>query len=348
MHYFAVVVALLSALVVTPFVKKLAFKLNAVDKPSSRKVHAKIMPRMGGLAIYIAFVVGVLVNQSYSSEVWGLLIGSTIIVALGIVDDIKEISPKVKLIGQTLAAIVAIMFGIKVSFLTNPFSGIIQLGWFTYPVTIIWIIGITNAVNLIDGLDGLAAGVSGIAALTLGVVAWTEGQVQIAALAFILAASVLGFLKYNFNPAQIFMGDTGSMFLGFNLASMAIMGLTKSATIISLFVPVIILGIPILDTAFAIIRRYLKGQPIFSADKDHLHHRLLALGLTHRQTVLAIYAVNLLLGGSAILVAVLTTAQGMMIIAFMSISIVYFADRLGILRIRSAVATKNSSKAIAK
>jgi UDP-GlcNAc:undecaprenyl-phosphate GlcNAc-1-phosphate transferase len=316
---------------ITPLVRKVAVRIGAVDRPNSRKVHRFLMPCLGGVAIYVGFLAVVLATQPLSRSMWGLLLGSTVILILGIVDDLRDLSPKVKLLGQIAAALLVVPFGIKVEFLTNPFDGVFQLGLFSIPVTVFWLIGVTNAINLIDGLDGLAAGVGGVAATTLAVVAWTEGQMTIVYLAVILAASTFAFLRYNFQPARIFMGDGGAMFLGFTLAALAIMGLTKSATFISLLVPVVILGIPILDTMFAIVRRYANHKPIFQADRDHLHHRLLALGLTQRQTVLIIYALSVVLSGSAVLLTQLTTAQGVVTLIILSILFIVVAEKVGVI-----------------
>ncbi|WP_084295735.1 glycosyltransferase family 4 protein [Desulfitibacter alkalitolerans] len=311
-----VVIAFLVAFISTPIVIRLARKWGAMDAPCDRKVHTCSMPRMGGLAIYAGFMAAVLMTQTIDGKLVGILLGCTIIVLLGIVDDIKGLSPKVKLAGQTLAALVVVLFGVKVSILTNPFAEVLFLENFklAIPFTVLWIVGVTNAVNLIDGLDGLAAGTSGIAAVTIGVVALLEGHFAAAVLAIILAGSVFGFLPFNFNPAKIFMGDTGSMFLGFTLSVLAVVGLTKSATIISVFIPVVILGIPIFDTMYAIIRRFLNGTPIFQADKEHLHHQLLNMGLTHKQTVLIIYVVNLCLGSSAVLMSLMAPPQAVVIL----------------------------------
>ncbi|MFZ5945123.1 MAG: glycosyltransferase family 4 protein [Bacillota bacterium] len=323
----------LITLTLVPFIKKLAFKVGAVDNPCQRKVHCKPMPRLGGLAIYLGFVVMVLLTQELSQQVIGLLLGSSIIAALGIIDDIKEISPKVKLLGQILAAGVLVAFNIDVDYITNPFveGSIIPLKYFNIPVTILWIVGVTNAVNLIDGLDGLAAGLSTIAAVTLAIVGHTQGEFLMVALSLMLAASTLGFLRYNFYPAQIFMGDSGSMFLGFNLSALAIMGFVKSITILSVFVPILILGIPIFDTLFAIIRRYTNAQPIFKADKEHLHHCLLNRGFSHKQTVLVIYATSLFLAGTGVLLTYLTTAQGMLILAVVSTLVLWSAQKIGVI-----------------
>lgn len=316
----------------TPLVKRVAYKLNALDEPEARKVHTQKMPRLGGLAIYLGFWATVLLTQEMTPVLYALLAGGSLITLVGIIDDIKGVSPRTKLFIQFVAALAVMMAGVKVDFITHPFGEFIHLQYLAYPVTLLWIIGITNAVNLIDGLDGLAAGVSAIAASTLGAVAFLETTQQAAVLAFLLAASILGFLRYNFHPAQIFMGDTGSLFLGYNLSVIAIIGMTKSTTVISLLLPVVILGIPIADTLFAIIRRYMGGKPIFRADKDHLHHRLLNLGLTHRGTVLSIYSLSAVLGLSAIAMAVVTKAQGMLMMMALILGFSIIAQKLGLLK----------------
>lgn len=325
--------AFIIALLGTPYVRKIAIRYKATDEPGERKIHASEMPRLGGLAICVAFWLVVLFTQELTREIYGILGGGFIICLLGILDDFKGVAPRQKLAVQVLAASFATYMGIRVEFLTHPIQDVFSLYYLSYPVTILWIIGITNAVNLIDGLDGLAAGVSAIAAVTLGVVAMLEGLTQPALLALILASAVFGFLKYNFYPAKIFMGDTGSLFLGFNLSAIAILGLTKSATVISLFLPVVILGIPILDTMLAIIRRFFNGKPIFSPDKEHLHHRLLALGLSHRLTVLTIYGVSAILGVSAVIMTQVTTPQGMLIMLALILGVFLAADRVGVVRI---------------
>ncbi len=334
--------SLLVALALTPLVRRLAFRVGAVDNPNDRKVHARIMPRMGGLAIYLAFVAMVVATQDITGPLMGLLLGGTVIVVLGALDDLLEISPKVKLAGQLVAAGILIYFGVEVESLSNPVQGgTINLNawYFSIPVTLFWVVGVTNAVNLVDGLDGLAGGVAAIAAGTLGIVALTDLNIvndNIAAVAFILAGAALGFLKFNFNPARIFMGDSGSLFLGFTLAALGIMGVAKSATIIALFVPILILGIPIFDTLSAIIRRMINGQPIFQADKEHLHHKILASGLSHKQTVLAIYGINLVLSASAILLTMVTTSQSVIILVGLAVLALVGADKLGFFSRKSA------------
>jgi UDP-GlcNAc:undecaprenyl-phosphate GlcNAc-1-phosphate transferase len=329
------ILAFLISLMVTPVIRKIAFRVGAIDRPDARKVHSRVMPHMGGLAVYIAFTLTVIVMAPLSKPIIGLLTGGTLIMLLGLADDFFDISPRFKLLGQIIAASVLVGFGAKLLFVTNPFGSMIYLKYmgidFGIPLTILWIVGVTNAINLIDGLDGLAGGLASIAAMTIGVIAWQEGQIQIVLPAVVLSAAIIGFLKYNFHPAKIFMGDSGSLFLGYMLAGMSVIGLTKGAAVFSVFVPVLILGIPIFDTLFAIIRRYIHNQPIFSADKEHLHHRLLAIGLSHRQTVLIIYGVGCLLGLSAVLMTYLTTAQSF--IVFLGITILVFAagNRVGVL-----------------
>ncbi len=337
--YQGFIIAFLISLAVTPVVRKMSFRLGAVDRPDARKVHSGLMPRMGGLAVYLAFTVTLLITGDITESMKGLLIGGTLIMLLGLVDDIRNISPRVKLLGQVIAAGVLVAFGIQVDFITNPWGGTFSLTHFGInfgiPLTILWIVGITNAINLIDGLDGLAGGLASIAALTLAVVGWVNGQMWIVMPAVILSAAVMGFLRYNFYPAKIFLGDSGSLFLGFMLAGMSVIGLTKQAAMFSVFVPVLIFGIPIFDTLFAILRRYINNQPIFTADKEHLHHRLLAIGLSHRQTVLAIYGVSCLLGGSAVLMTFMTSEQAFAVFIGITLLVLIGANRVGVLSTRA-------------
>ncbi|MGI6554131.1 MAG: MraY family glycosyltransferase [Bacillota bacterium] len=318
----------LGALLITPLVKKFAVSIGAIDQPNSRKVHTVPIPRLGGLGIFCVFAAALLLTQPIGRQETGLLVGCAIIVIAGVLDDIRELRPRTKLAAQIAAAVVVTYFGVRVEVISQPFGGVFHLGYFAIPVTVLWIIGVTNAINLIDGLDGLAAGTAVIAAVTMAAVAGFEGRTLVAGFALILAAAVLGFLPYNFSPARIFMGDSGSMFLGFTLATLAIQGLTKGATFISIFIPVIILGIPIFDTLFAIVRRYKNHRPIFEADKGHLHHRLLGLGLSQRQTVVAIYFVNAFLGISAIVLNILSTEHSIVALITLATLILIFGDRI--------------------
>ncbi|WP_047984697.1 glycosyltransferase family 4 protein [Ornithinibacillus californiensis] len=297
----ALVVTFIASIILTPYVKKLAIKVGAVDKPNYRKVHKQTMPRLGGLAIFLSFLIGVLLFIPDTIQAWPILLGGLIIVAVGVLDDIKELPAKSKLLGQLVAAVVTVAGGIQIDFITLPNGNEIEFGYFAIPITIIWIVAITNAINLIDGLDGLAAGVSAIAVLTISGLAISMGDPLMALIGILLFGSTLGFLVFNFYPAKIFMGDTGSLFLGYMISVIAVMGLFKNVAIFSLVVPIIILGVPILDTTFAIVRRIVKKQPLSAPDKFHLHHCLIKLGFTHRQTVIIIYAMSGLFSVAAII-----------------------------------------------
>ncbi|MDN5348083.1 MAG: UDP-GlcNAc:undecaprenyl-phosphate/decaprenyl-phosphate GlcNAc-phosphate transferase [Clostridia bacterium] len=331
MNLLPVLLAFTVAFISTPLVSRLALKIGAVDAPGGRKIHYTAMPRLGGLAIYAGFMVAALLSGSLGPQTYGLLVGGTLIFIIGLLDDLFGLNAWTKLLGQLSAAGILVFCGIRVEYLTNPFDGLFFLGKFMLPVTILWVVGVTNALNLVDGLDGLAAGTSIIAAASIAVITWLEGETGVSLLALALACAALGFLPHNFYPARIFMGDSGSLFLGFNLAVLSTMGLAKSATAISLFIPVVILGLPICDTFFAIIRRFLNGKSIFEPDKGHLHHRLLACGLTQRQAVLAIYAVDFCLAGSAVLLTRLTNAQGVIILVVLAVLILLGANRLGVM-----------------
>lgn len=227
-----------------------------------------------------------------------------------------------------------VLFDIKIEWLNNPWGGYFYLEYFSVPLTVFWIVSFTNVVNLMDGLDGLAAGVSGIASVTVILVALQQGFYPVAVITAALAGGIIGFIRYNFNPASIFMGDTGSMFIGYMLAAISIFGAVKSAATIALLVPAVALGLPIMDTAFAIVRRYTNGRPIFQPDKGHLHHRLLAMGLSQRQAVLLMYVISAVLGIAAIL---LTEVDGYLaagIIACIISGVALGAKKIGILNDR--------------
>lgn len=325
---------LLSAFVIAffsmPLVIKFAHKIGAIDHPDQRKVHTHNMPRLGGMAIFLAFTVCMVLIARVSGPFLGLIYGAVIIFLVGMLDDIYQLSPRVKLVGQTVAAGVAIYFGVQVHFVTNPFDGLFELGFLSIPLTFLWIVGVSNAINLIDGLDGLAAGVSGIAAIAMGIVSLVQGQADVALAAFVLVAAIAGFLPYNFYPAKTFMGDGGSNLLGFVLACLAIMGTAKSATLISLFIPIVILGIPIFDTFFAIIRRINNKAPIFLPDKAHLHHRLMALGMSHRRSVVIIYGISAFFSTVAVVLTFVASPNATLIIALILLAIVVLgADKIG-------------------
>lgn len=332
-YFVPFLIALIVAYIVTPAVKRLAFKVGAVDRPDARKVHTHIVPRLGGLAIYAGFMAAVLYALPIRHELAGLLLGCTAIAVIGIWDDICNIPAKVKLAGQIAAACIPVVFGIQIEWLTNPFGTLIVLPEvIAVPLTVFWIIGFTNTVNLIDGLDGLAAGVSFIASISMFLVAHAMNQDVPATVIAAMAGAALGFLQYNFNPAKIFMGDTGSMLLGYTMAVAAVLGLVKTAATVALVVPLIALGLPILDTLFAIIRRRMSGVPVFQPDKGHLHHRLLALGMTQKQAVLIMYFISMILGIVALFVASVNYQTGIVTVVVVLAVIIYTAKRIGILQ----------------
>ena len=328
---FPFLLAMFVSYVLTPYIKKLAFKIGAVDKPDMRKVHKRIMPRLGGLAIYIAFVIACLASMELTMDLVGILIGGTMITVLGVLDDVYQLPAKVKLLGQIAAACVLVLFDIRIEWVNNPLGGFFYLDMLSIPFTILWVISFTNVVNLIDGLDGLAAGVSAIASLTVILVAIQMGYFHAALLTAALAGAIIGFIRYNFNPATIFMGDTGSMFLGYMLAAISIYGAVKTATTIALIVPAIALGLPILDTAFAIMRRYVNGKPIFQPDKGHLHHRLLDTGMSHKEVVLFMYGITAILCIGAVLWAEMDGFYAALIIAVIITAVAVGAKKIGIL-----------------
>ena len=296
----------------TPPVKNFAHKVGAIDvSKDARRMHKKPIPRLGGLAIYGGFLCSILIFGQLDETMLCVLLGAAIIVALGIFDDVLALGAKLKFVVQIVAAAIPVCIGdLQIGLFTNlnPLSDtpFVHLGILAVPVTIIWIVGITNAVNLIDGLDGLAVGVSSIAAITMLAVALLTGNMPIAITMAALAGACIGFMPYNLNPAKIFMGDTGSTFLGYMLATVSIMGLFKFYAVISFAVPFLILGLPIFDTANAIIRRVAAGRSPMSPDRGHVHHKLIDMGFNQKQAVAILYAISATLG----LTAVVLTSSG--------------------------------------
>src|SRR5699024_9837832 len=326
----AVVATLLASLILTPIVRILAFRIGAVDRPNYRKVHTEIMPRIGGLAIYVSFMLGYLILRPTDEHAIGILIGSFIIILTGFLDDLLEITAKAKFTGQLLAAFVVVLWGgLQIEFINLPFGGQLEFSFLSIPITIIWIVGITNAINLIDGLDGLAAGVSTIALISLSIMAVIMGDYFVLVMALMLAVSTFGFLFYNFYPAKIFMGDTGALFLGYMISVLALLGF-KNVAVISLIIPIMILGVPISDTFFAIVRRVRMKQKIFDPDKSHLHHCLLNNGFSHRQTILIIYAIAALFGLAAILLSQATVWGSVVLIVLILIAIELLVEVVGL------------------
>jgi len=297
----------------TPLVEKFAVRLKILAQPNPRKMHKVPIPQAGGLAIYGGFILSLVIIFSFSlmdrnvlitkdwTQLLGLFLGGTFILILGMIDDKYELPAKVKLVGQIIAALILIVFGIRIQFLNNPFNGMLYLGiWPSIILTLFWVIGLTNALNFIDGLDGLLAGVTGISCFALFIIALMKEQILVALLLLALMGSCCGFLRYNFNPARIFMGDTGSLFLGYMLASFSIVGALKVTTTLAFCVPILVFALPICDTLAAIIRRFMKGRSIFQPDKEHLHHQLLKLGLNQKQAVCVIYLLSGFMGIAAL------------------------------------------------
>lgn len=304
----ALACAFIISYLMTPSVKRFAEKVGAIDVPKDeRRIHNHPIPRMGGLAIFLGFVLSTLVFVDMSTPVMGLLVGAVIIAVMGAVDDIVALNAWVKLAFQILAAFVAVRCGIVIDAVSNPnfISEVntIHVGYLAVPLTVLWIVGCTNAVNLIDGLDGLAVGVSAISSLTMMTVAVFVAGPDVVLILAALSGACLGFMPYNMNPAKIFMGDVGSQLLGFVLATASIMGLFKMHALITFFVPIMAMAVPLADTVFAFVRRILKGQSPFHADKGHFHHRLLALGLNQKQVAAVLYAISAILGLFAVLLA---------------------------------------------
>lgn len=310
-----VVIAGVVTLALTPLVRRLSLRLGLVDLPGGRKVHTEPISRLGGVAMFVGFMAAIAVEAygehylgwngslfASSREVLGVLGGMIIIFVVGLIDDIYTLNPGTKFLGQLIAAAVVIASGLRIDFIGDPFTGGLRaLGLLGIPITLVYIAGFTNVINLIDGLDGLAGGVTAIAAGTFLVIAAASNRLEAAAFAAALIGACLGFLRYNFHPASIFMGDSGALFLGFSLAAISLLGVMKSIAAIALAVPLLIIGVPIFDTASAIVRRVRHNRPIQEADKGHIHHRLLGRGFNQRQTVIIIYvwSIALAVGGYA-------------------------------------------------
>lgn len=324
----AIVVAFLISFAATPVVIGIAKKINAIDVPKDeRRVHKKPIPLIGGLAIFYGFLISVLCFCVIDESVIGIVLGAIVIVITGVIDDKYSLPAKVKLLMQIVAAVIVIAFGIEMRYIENPITnGYITLGWFSIPITILWIVGVTNAVNLTDGLDGLAAGISTIASLSLLILIMFTENINLAIMTAALAGASFGFIPYNFNPAKIFMGDTGSMFLGYMLACISVQGLMKTYTVISFAMPILVLGLPIFDTVFAIVRRLVTGRSIMSPDRGHLHHRLIDMGFTQRQTVAILYTLTAILCLTALVMFLKNTLRGLILVfAVILIIIISFA-----------------------
>lgn len=328
------ILTIIISLIVVPLNKALSFKVGAVDNPSKRRMNKVVMPTMGGLGLYAVSFFSLFFFQPISNDyLLPIFISSTIIIITGVFDDIKEVKPIIKLLGIILAALIIYYWaGISIDMITIPFIGEIKFGFFSLPLTIIWIIAITNAINLIDGLDGLATGVSIIALTTMGIIGFfflQTNRVPITILVFTIIAAAIGFLPYNFHPATIYLGDTGALFLGFIISIVSLQGL-KNATIISFLIPILILGIPITDTFYAIIRRVWNKRPITAADKNHMHHRLINMGLTHRQAVLFLYVFAILFSITALVFPISSSTSIILLMIVVLLGIEIFVELIGL------------------
>lgn len=312
---FIVIISIIISFILTPLVIKFANKFGYVDIPKDgRRVHQKPMPRIGGIAIILSMFVGFIVYNLFTngidsitlnSSFTGYILGAIIIFTMGILDDMYNLRARNKFVFQLAAAIVVCCFGIVIDTAKIPFihTDLIDLGIFSIPVTLMWIIGITNSVNLIDGLDGLAAGIASISSLALLVIfVATSASLEAIVITAVMFGSTLGFLPYNFNPAKTFMGDVGSNFLGYTLAVVSMLGLAKGYTIIAIVAPLLILGVPIFDTLFAMVRRFIAGKPLLSPDGAHIHHRLLKKGFNQKQAVIILYSITSILSICAVLI----------------------------------------------
>lgn len=304
--FYVFVLSLITTFFILPLVMKVAVRLNLVDKPGVRKVHQQEIPRIGGLAILISFIFVSLIFYTQSDVIRGILVGGIIVSFVGLLDDYSSISPYTKFTGQIVAAVVAMVIsGLTIN--SIDFFGLfkLQLGYFSFPITVLWIVGITNAINLIDGLDGLAAGISTIIFLFMALIGYNQNSYPLMFISITMMGACLGFLKYNSHPAQVFLGDVGSLLLGFVLSMISLLGSFKVAAVMTLALPLTILGLPILDTVWAFTRRIIAGKSPFSPDRSHIHHRLMDLGLGHGFTVLFMYGITIFLG----LIALLTVYQ---------------------------------------
>lgn len=334
-------IAWIGGLVLVPRIRQIALRLGLVDQPNRRKIHTEPTPRVGGIAIYLGTFIGALPFLSEASKIQGVLLAGTFIFIIGLLDDILDLAPKVKLAGMILAVFILFLYRVRIEFVTDFFAGqgLVALGLLTYPLTLLWVVGLTNTVNLIDGVDGLAGGVAFIALATLLAVRLIAPHSQDATIinnvlvvTAALMGSLLAFLKYNVAPASIFMGDAGAYFLGFNIASLSMLGAAKGSILLPLVVPVVALGLPVLDVGMAIVRRARRRVPIFQADKEHVHHRLLDVGFTPAETARFLWLVSTCFGLLAILTSGsthrgLTTLITILLVIMVGVTVAYFSSR---------------------
>ncbi|MGX4670709.1 glycosyltransferase family 4 protein [Cerasibacillus sp. JNUCC 74] len=323
-------IAVITSFLLTYPVKKLAFFIGAVDFPNYRKIHTKVTPRLGGLAIFLGTVAGLLYLQPYHPHLPEIAAGAVVIIITGALDDRFSIQPMVKLTGQLIAASFLVSSGLIIEKLTLPLFGTVELGFISVMITVLWVVGITNAINLIDGLDGLATGVTTIALISICIMAFIDMQIIVAYLCIVLIGSNLGFLYHNFYPAKIYMGDTGSNFLGYMIAVVSMLGLFKNVALFSFIIPIIVLAVPIFDTLFAIARRAYNKENIMMPDNKHIHYQLLQAGYSHRKTVLIIYGFSALFGTLAILFSNASITVSFIITIIVLVLLHLFAEMAGI------------------
>jgi UDP-GlcNAc:undecaprenyl-phosphate GlcNAc-1-phosphate transferase len=328
---FAALLAGAIVLALTPLVRRWVVRLGLLKPPSDRSMHSRPMPHMGGLAIIGGFTITAAAVAWHSPGVPGLLAGGLVIALVGVVDDVWNLRPWQKLLGQIASGIVLAVLGSRIGWVTNPFGGILYTGLIGYVLTVVWVVAVENMVNLADGLDGLASGITAIASLAMLVVSLHRGDIVSAVLSAAIAGATIGFLRDNFAPANIFLGDTGAMYLGYVLAALAVLGTDKQAAALAIGVPVLALGLPFFDTAFAIVRRIRSHQPIGQADAGHLHHRLIDRGLSQRRAVLLLYTVAVTCGLGAVLVVLLPRGLGFALVAALLLGLVIVGMRSGIL-----------------
>lgn len=327
----AFVIACATTIIVTPFIMKLAITLKAIDKPNSeRKMHREMKPSMGGLAIFIGVAAGFMYLQPVHPQMNAIIIGACIMIITGLLDDIFELRAIYKIVGQTSAAAVVVSSGLVIDKLTMPFFGTVYLEGFGIILTLFWIVAASNAINLIDGLDGLAAGVSAIALSSILVMGLIDYRIAVVYLSIVLIGSCVGFLFYNFHPSKIFMGDTGALFLGYAIAIVSMLGLFKNVAFFSFIVPVIVLAIPILDTVHAIIRRKINKQSIATADNKHIHYQLIKMGYSHRAAVFIIYGFSIFFGLMGVVFNSATLLTSLIILLLITFAIQLIAEIAGI------------------
>lgn len=343
-------VTFLFTALIMPLMIKISDHIGAIDVPRTRHIHKKPMPQLGGLGMFAGFLFGYMNFGMHRIEMNSVLIGSFIIIILGIIDDIKPLKSYQKLFGQVIAALVIAFYGKILLSNVTVFGLNIHFGLFKYPITVLFILGCVNMINLIDGMDGLSAGISSIFFITIGIICFFQGKLDslVAIITFIMLGSTLGFLLHNFNPAKIFAGDNGAMFMGFIISIVALLGF-KGMTLTSLVAPVMILAIPILDTFFAIIRRTLKKQPIFSADKDHLHHQFLKMNFSQRTTVLIVYFINALFSLASIFFVIGDSRAASVVYIILFVLVLWFVLNTDIISDKMSSKVKSvESRLIAK